>query len=291
MRRPARSATYTSRRLGDGPEPLVDVADLLDDRRRLDPVVLVVASWISRRRFVSSIAACIDSVTRSAYMTTSPPMFRAARPIIWINDQALRRKPSLSASRIATRVTSGRSMPSRSRLIPTTTSKTPSRRSRRICDPLERVDLGVEVLDLDPELAQVVGQVLGHPLRERRDDRPLAAIDPAPDLLEQVVDLALGRADADRRVDDAGRADQLLDDPFALLELVRARAWRSCRSPGGRSSRTPRTSAAGCRAPTAAGTRSRPGSPCASGRSCTCRRPAGSSCALSSTTSSQSGGK
>ena len=78
------------------------------------------------------MATRIDSVTVSAYMITSPPMFRAARPIIWISDHADRRNPSLSASRIATSVTSGRSMPSRSRLIPTSTSNTPSRRSRRI---------------------------------------------------------------------------------------------------------------------------------------------------------------
>ena len=89
-------------------------------------------SWTARRRSVSSIATFIDSVIRSAYITTSPPVLRAARPIIWMSDQALRRKPSLSASRIATSVTSGRSRPSRRRLIPTSTSYTPSRRSRRI---------------------------------------------------------------------------------------------------------------------------------------------------------------
>ena len=42
-------------------------------------------------------------------------------------------------------------------------------------DPLERVDLGVQVLDLDAHLAQVVGQVLGHALGQRRHQRPLAA--------------------------------------------------------------------------------------------------------------------
>ena len=212
-------------------------------------------------------------------MITSPLMLRAARPIIWMSDQAERRKPSLSASRIATRVTSGRSIPSRSRLIPTRTSKTPEPQVAQDRDPLERVDLAVEVLDLDPQLLQVVGQVLGHLLGQGRDEGALAALDPRPDLLEQVVDLALGRADRDRRVDDAGRPDELLDDGLAPLQLVRTRASRSCRSPGGRSPRTPRRSAAGCRARTAGGTRSRPGSPCASGRSCTCRRPAGSSCA------------
>ena len=147
-------------------------------------------------------------------------------------------------------------------------------------DPLERVDLAVEVLDLDAQLLEVVGQVLGHLLGQRRDERPLAALDAAADLLEQVVDLAVGRPDGDRRVDDAGRADELLDDVArAALELVRAgRRAHVDRLVDG-APRTPRTSAAGCPARTAAGTRSRRGSPCASGRSCTCRRPAGSSCA------------
>ena len=79
-------------------------------------------------------------------------------------------------------------------------------------DALERVDLAVEVLDPDAELLEVVAQVLGHLLRQRRDEHPLAAFDARTDLLEQVVDLALGRLDGDRRVDDAGRPDQLLGD-------------------------------------------------------------------------------
>ena len=87
-------------------------------------------------------------------------------------------------------------------------------------DPLERVHLAVEVLDLDAELAQVVGEVLGHPLGERRDEDPLAALHPLADPLHEVVDLALGRADRDGRVDDAGGPDQLLDDPLAPLQLV-----------------------------------------------------------------------
>ena len=51
---------------------------------------------------------------------------------------------------------------------------------------------------LTPELVEVVGQVLGHLLGQRRDERPLAALDAVADLLEEVVDLALGRADGDR---------------------------------------------------------------------------------------------
>ena len=48
------------------------------------------------------------------------------------NDVRVRRKPSLSASRMATSDTSGRSSPSRSRLMPTSTSNLPRRRSRMI---------------------------------------------------------------------------------------------------------------------------------------------------------------
>ena len=89
-------------------------------------------SWICRRRWVSLIADFMESVMRSAYISTVPSTLRAARPIVWISDVSDRRKPSLSASRIATSETSGRSSPSRSRLMPTSTSNSPSRRSRRI---------------------------------------------------------------------------------------------------------------------------------------------------------------
>jgi hypothetical protein len=71
-------------------------------------------------------------VMRSAYMITRPSALRAARPMVWISEVSERRKPSLSASRIATSPHSGISSPSRSRLMPTSTSKAPSRRSRRI---------------------------------------------------------------------------------------------------------------------------------------------------------------
>ena len=85
---------------------------------------------MSRRRFVSSMAAAIESVMESAYMCTWPDTLRAARPMVWMRLFALRRKPSLSASRIATSDTSGRSSPSRSRLMPTRTSYSPIRSSR-----------------------------------------------------------------------------------------------------------------------------------------------------------------
>src|SRR5580692_8213218 len=94
------------------------------------PRSVLYATCLARRRSVSSIARCIDGVTLSAYMCTWPETLRAARPIVWISDVPDRKKPSLSASRIDTSDTSGRSRPSRSRLIPTSTSYSPSRSSR-----------------------------------------------------------------------------------------------------------------------------------------------------------------
>ena len=86
------------------------------------PCSALNSSCTFRRRFVSEMARRIESVTWSAYMTTWPSTLRAARPIVWISDVSERRKPSLSASRIATSETSGMSSPSRSRLMPTSTS-------------------------------------------------------------------------------------------------------------------------------------------------------------------------
>ena len=88
--------------------------------------------WSLRRRWVSVMARRMEFVISSAYITTWPSTLRATLPMVWIKEVSLRRKPSLSASSIATRETSGRSKPSRSRFIPTSTSNTPSLRSRRI---------------------------------------------------------------------------------------------------------------------------------------------------------------
>ena len=95
------------------------------------------------------------------------------------------------------------------------------------------------------------------------------------DLGEQVVDLVRDRADLDLGIEQAGRADDLLDDDALGLR----RAPSPPASPRRRSSArarcaTRRTAAAGCRARSAAGTRSRRASPCASDRRCTSRRSA-----------------
>ena len=98
------------------------------------PCSLLYVSCNSLLRSVSSMARRMESVITSAYMMTCPSAFLAARPIVWIREVSDRRNPSLSASRIATSEISGISRPSRSRLIPTSTSNTSRRISRMISD-------------------------------------------------------------------------------------------------------------------------------------------------------------
>ncbi len=141
-------------------------------------------------------------------------------------------------------------------------------------DSVERVDLGVEVARLDTRLEQVVGQVLGHLLRQRRDERALAELLAAADLVQQVVDLVLRRPQLDLGVDDPGRAHELLGD-LGRVALARTGPASRRRRPSAAPSRgTRRSGAAGCREPREGGSRSRRASACASGRPRTCRRAA-----------------
>ncbi len=99
-------------------------------------------------------------------------------------------------------------------------------------DALEGVQLAVQPLAADALLGEVGRQVLGQPLGERGDQHPLAGGRPLADLLQQVRHLASRRGDLDHRVQQAGRADHLLDDLAAgRFQLVAARAWPRRRPP------------------------------------------------------------
>ena len=74
----------------------------------------------------------------------------------------------------------------------------------------------VEVADPHALVEEVVGEVLGHLLRQRGDQDALVLLDARVDLVEQVVDLALGRLEHDLQVDQPGGPDDLLDHTLGL---------------------------------------------------------------------------
>ena len=90
-------------------------------------------------------------------------------------------------------------------------------------DTPQRVDVGVQVLHLDAALEQIIGQILGHLLGQRGHQRAFAARHAILDLGQQVVDLPLHRPHLDLGIDQAGRADDLLDHAVGQPQLVVAR--------------------------------------------------------------------
>ena len=76
------------------------------------------------------------------------------------------------------------------------------------------IDEGMQVFDLDATFEQIIGQILGHLLGQRRDERTLVLRHAVLDLREQIVDLPFDRPHLDLRIDQAGRADDLLDPEF-----------------------------------------------------------------------------
>ncbi len=94
-------------------------------------------------------------------------------------------------------------------------------------DPLQRLDVGMHVADLDARLVQIFGQVLRHALGQRGDERAIALGGGELRFVNKVVHLALDRPHLDRRVDQPGRTDHLLgEDAAGLLHLPRSRRRR-----------------------------------------------------------------
>ena len=91
-------------------------------------------------------------------------------------------------------------------------------------DAVERGHLRVEPGAFDAHLRVVTGQILSHALGERRHERPFVLGRAQPDLVQQVVHLALDGPDLDRRIDQARRPDDLFDKlAVRFSELIRPR--------------------------------------------------------------------
>ena len=91
-------------------------------------------------------------------------------------------------------------------------------------DTLDGLDIGMEIAHADAEVVVVVGQILGHLLGQAGDENALVRRATRLRIsLEEIVDLGAGLADFDFRIDEAGRANQLLDDEAAGLAAIRSR--------------------------------------------------------------------
>ena len=85
--------------------------------------------------------------------------------MVWIRLRPLRRKPSLSASKMATRDTSGMSKPSRSRLMPPA-RQTPQPQIPDNLHALHGVNVVVHVPHPDAVALQIAREILGHFFRQ-----------------------------------------------------------------------------------------------------------------------------
>jgi len=91
-------------------------------------------------------------------------------------------------------------------------------------DPLQRFGVRMHVADLDPRFVHIFGQIFRHPLGQRGDERAIAEFGGLAAFDDQVLHLFLDRLDLDRRVDQAGGADDLFAEHAAgLLHLPPAR--------------------------------------------------------------------
>jgi hypothetical protein len=96
--------------------------------------------------------------------------------------------------------------------MPTSTSQSPAAQAAEDFHTLDGVDVAVQVADFEVQIAQVVREILGGAFGERGDEHALALFDALAAKLDGFVDLAFERLDGDDGIEQAGGADDLLDD-------------------------------------------------------------------------------
>ncbi len=200
---------------------------------------------LARRRLVSSMANFIESVIRSAYMITLP--FDVARGAADGLDQGRAGAQEAFLVRIqdGNQRDFGQVQTFAQQVDAHQHVEHAQAQVAQDADALERLHLRVQVVDLHAQLLQVLGQVLRHALGQRGHQDALAFLHPLADLADQVVHLPLGRAHFHLGVDQAGRADDLLDDLVGVLHLVGAGRGRGVDGVAHAPARTRRTSAGG----------------------------------------------
>ena len=73
----------------------------------------------------------------------------------------------------------------------------------------------VHVAHADALLVQIFGEVFRHAFGQHGDEAAIAGLRGGADFADDVVDLGARRADVDRRIDQPGRANHLLDEHAA----------------------------------------------------------------------------
>src|SRR4051794_29907596 len=84
----------------------------------------------------------------------------------------------------------------------------------------------MQVLRSYAHFLQIVREIFGHTLRQRRDKHALTACDAVIDFTEKIVDLPFRRTDGDAWVDETGGANDLLYGFRRMLFFVRPRSSR-----------------------------------------------------------------
>jgi len=90
-------------------------------------------------------------------------------------------------------------------------------------DALDGVDVGVQVLDAQLGLAHESREIFRQTLGQSGDEHAFASLDGAPGLANEVLHLPFRRTDDDLRVEQSGRADELLGHHGGDAQFVRGR--------------------------------------------------------------------
>ena len=77
--------------------------------------------------------------------------------------------------------------------------------------PFQRLNVGMQIPHLDPEIVVILAQILRHALGQGGDQYPPALRHFSPHFSQEIVDLPLGRSHLDDRIHQTGRTNNLLN--------------------------------------------------------------------------------
>ena len=95
--------------------------------------------------------------------------------------------------------------------MPTRISNSPARKPRQNLDSLDRVDVAVQIAHFQPDIAKIIGQILGGSFGQGGNQDALVLFHPLAAKLDRVIDLVFQRLDRDLWIKQTGRANDLLD--------------------------------------------------------------------------------